>query len=257
MDEMMTDAEAMVMSSLQVFMADPKKPKPVSFGSGFIISYLDRLFFVSVSHVTDRKGVTTYLETNIPFQPSDGPILKHVSEICYVDLLDTANIQTPDDLKQLIESGKRKRLDICFAEYKPDGIPLYQLPMDFQAFRVPYHEKIILDMDHICMPDEKERYGFYGQITPRYAGQSLIMTPTLKHSLKYVRSNKDFHLFASPITIKTKQEFAGCSGAPILDSQHRLVAIACEVLPKSKWIYGIPIQKCKQLIDYAITTKML
>jgi hypothetical protein len=254
---MLTDAETMVLASVQVFLAKYSHPKPVAFGSGFTINYLDRTFFISVSHVTDRKGLTTFLETNIPFDPNDGPILKTVDGICNIDLLNTAGVQTPEELEELLKSGKRKRLDISFAEFIPNGIPLLQQETDFGSFKVPFCEKLTLEMSHIAVPDKEERYGFYGQIRPQYSGINLKMTPTLKHSLKYHGIKDDFYIFVSPETIRTKKSFAGCSGAPILDSQQRLVAIACAVATPSRFIYGFPIQKCKQLLDYALNTNSL
>jgi len=113
-------------------------------------------------------------------------------------------------------------------------------------------------MSHIAVPDEKERYGFYGQIKSKYSGVNLERTPTLKHSLKYHGTRDDFYIFWSPETIRTKKNFAGCSGAPILDSQQRLVAIACGIaLPPTRFIYGFSIQKCRRLLDYALGMKML
>jgi len=255
---MLTDAETMVLASVQVFLAKYNRPKPVAFGSGFTINYLDKTLFISVSHVTAREGLTTFLETNIPFDPKDGPILKTVDGICNFDLFNTAGVQTPEELKELLKNGKRKRLDISFAEYIPNDIPLLQEEIDLGAFKVPFCEKLTLEMSYIAVPDEEERYGFYGQIKSQYSGMNLKRTPTLKHSLKYHGTRDDFYIFLSPEVIKTKKSFAGCSGAPILDSQQRLVAIACGVAPPpSRFIYGFSIQKCKQLLDYALQMKML
>ena len=251
----MTDAETMVLASVQVLIADGNNPKPVAFGSGFIIRYLGRRFFVSVSHVTDHEGLTTFLETNLPLDER-GPILQTISGICYFDILTVDKNNLPGDFEKFLKKGKRKRLDISFAEVTYD-IPLLQPEMDFGIFALPYSKKIELDMDHIAIPEQGERYGFYGKIRPRYSGNVLTMTPTLKHSLKYHRSNSDFHIFLSPEIIKTPEDYAGCSGAPILDSQQRLVAVPCIVVTPSKIIYGFPIYKCKELIDSAIATHML
>lgn len=253
----MTDAETMVLASVQVFQAKAEHPKPIGFGSAFIVNYLNRKFFISVSHVTNHEGLTTFLETNIPFDPKDGPIIKSVGGICYFDLLNTTGIKTSEEFEKLLKTGKRKHHDICFAEIKDDDIPLLQPAMDFGVFSVPFSKKIILDLDYVALPDNAERYGFYGKINPTYFGKTLMMTPTLKHSLTYYRSDEDFHIFYAPKTIKSKKEYAGCSGAPVLDSQQRLVAVACAVTPGSKWIYGFPIKKCKELLDYALQTNLL
>lgn len=55
--------ELIVKSSIQVFMANPEHPKPEVFGSGCLVNYVDRLFFLSVFHVTNYD-LSAYLETN-------------------------------------------------------------------------------------------------------------------------------------------------------------------------------------------------
>jgi len=64
-------------------------------------------------------------------------------------------------------------------------------------------------------------------------------------------------MFLAPEIITDKENYEGCSGAPILDSQGRIVALACAVLTNSKVIYGFSIQECKKLLDYALQTWML
>jgi hypothetical protein len=44
--------ELMVKSSIQVFMANPEHPKPQVFGSGCLVNYVYRLFFLSTSSST-------------------------------------------------------------------------------------------------------------------------------------------------------------------------------------------------------------
>ena len=256
---MLTDLETMVLASVQVFMAKKELPRPVKFGSGFTINYRDRTFFISVSHVTDHEKLTMFLETNIPFDPKDGPKLKPIGEICYFDLLNTANVKTPEGLEELLNSGRRQRLDISFALYNyNEDVPLLNEAMDFGPFKIPFCEKLTLEMSHVAEPSQDERYGFYGKIKPKYFSHTLIMTPTLKNGLTFQGHKDDFYVFISPEIIKTKNSYAGCSGAPILDSKQRLVAIACAIgRPPSRFIYGFPIQKCRQLIDYAIDMKML
>ncbi|HTD99031.1 MAG TPA: hypothetical protein VK668_07070 [Mucilaginibacter sp.] len=250
-DGMLTDVEVMVLSSIQVFIADPKKPRPVGFGSGFVIRYLDRRFLVSVSHVTeDKTGLVTMLETNLP-PGNEGPILQPIEGIWYFDLLTFDPKNVPEDIVKVLEQGPRKRLDICFAEIRHD-IPLLQPEMVFPNFTVPYTEKIELDMNHIAEPVKDERYGFYGKIRHNYEGDTLIMTPALKGPLTYHRTNANFHIFLAPEIIKDKEDYEGCSGAPILDSQQRLVGVACTVATGSKIIYAFPIEKCKTLLDQAI-----
>ncbi|PWS28478.1 hypothetical protein DHW03_01055 [Pedobacter yonginense] len=250
-----TDAEVMVLSSIQVYMGGKENIKPHGFGSGFIVKYLDRRFFITVRHVTDYEGMVTYLETNLPIS-ANGAILKPVGGLCYFDMFTLAEGILPDDFIKFLNDGPRKRLDICFAEIK-DDVPLLQLAMNFGAFSVPECSKIDLDLTYTDLPNKEERYGFYGKIKPVYEGMKLHLTPKFNHSLKFHRTNSEFHIFLAPKIIKSADEYEGCSGAPILDSEQRLVGVACAVVTNTKMIYAFPIQKCKELLDTAIQTGML
>lgn len=249
----MTDAELIVRSSIQVFLANPDHPQPEGFGSGCILIYLDRTFFVSVSHVTDMGGLTTFIETNQPFDER-GPIIKPIGGICTFDLIKVDKDTSLEDFEAVLEKGKR--LDIAFAEIK-GPIELLQPEMDFGVFHVGACSKLPLYMGDAVFPTKDERYGFYGKIRHKYEGHVLRMTPTFKHSLTYHRTKGDFHLFLAPERILDSEDYEGCSGAPILDSQGRIVALACAVFTGSKIIYGFSIQKCKKLLDYALQTGML
>jgi hypothetical protein len=249
----MTDAELMVRASIQVFLAKADYPKPEGFGSCCVIVYQNRRFFISVSHVTDAEGYTTFLETNQPFDKR-GPIIQPIGGICYFDQIKVTKDMSLEDFESVLQQGKR--LDIAFAEIK-HNIELLQPEMDFKAFKVEASTKLPLFMEDATMPTKDERYGFFGKVRHSYNGIQLSMIPTLKHSLKFHRTKGEFYMFLAPQIISDSEDYEGCSGAPILDSQCRIVALACAVHTGTRIIYGFPIQKCKELLDYALQTRML
>lgn len=250
---MITDAEIHVRTSIQVFLADINHPKPEGFGSGCIINYKEKKFFATVSHVTNIEDLTAMLETNQPFDER-GPILKTIGGICTFDIIKVKPGMNVQDFDAMLEKGQR--LDIAFAEYHKD-IELLQPELDLGAFVVPRSEKLEIYMDDSTEPTKEETYGFYGKVRPEYIGKFLKMTPTYKHSLKYHGIKGDFYLFKAPEIIRDKDDYRGCSGSPILDSQGKIVALTSAVLTNSKVIYGFKIQECKKLIDIALQTGML
>ena len=137
---------------------------------------------------------------------------------------------------------KGKRLDIAFAEIK-DPINLLQPKMNFGVFNIEAGTKLPLYMEDATIPTKEERYGFYGKIRHMYEGRVLHMTPTFKHSLTFHTTKGDFHMFLAPDRILDSEDYEGCSGAPILDSQGRIVALACAVVRGSKIIYGFSIHE--------------
>jgi len=252
-NELVIAEQLMVKASIQVLIADKNHPKPVAFGSGCIIEHRNRFFLISVRHVTDIGDLTTFLETNLPSDERGTPI-QPIGGLCYFDLFkvdDTSNIKEFEDL---LQNGKR--LDITFAEVK-HNIELIQPEIDFVAFKVEAGHKIILDTRDIVLPNKEETYGFFGRIKHDYEGTYLKMENTLKYNLKFHRTDKHFHMFLAPEIIRNEIEYEGCSGAPIIDSQGKLVALACKVGVPSKIIWGFSIQECVKLLDIAIDTGML
>lgn len=76
--------ELTVRTSVQIYQADKSIMKPKGFGTGFIAKYLDKVFLISVSHVTNDDGLTTFLETNLPPENNTIP-LKPIGGLVFYD----------------------------------------------------------------------------------------------------------------------------------------------------------------------------
>jgi hypothetical protein len=107
--------ELIVKSSIQVFMANPEHPKPEVFGSGCLVNYVDRLFFLSVFHVTNYD-LSAYLETNLPANEI-GPPIQPIGGLCSFDLFKVTKDMQAKDFEDLLQKPK-ETLDITFAEIK-------------------------------------------------------------------------------------------------------------------------------------------
>jgi hypothetical protein len=241
----MTVEELLVKSSIQIYQANKDILKPEGFGSGFIAKYLGYTFLVSVSHVTNDDGLTTFLETNLPPQDRTTP-LQPIGGLIYYDLFKVTEGMNLKNFENLIENNG-ERIDVTFAKLNGQ-FELKQPAIDFGYFKVTEGEKVILDLDYATIPNKADVYGFYGKVRPIYEGIYLKMTPTLKNGLKFHRTNGYFHMFLAPEIIKDKEDYRGCSGAPILDSDGRIVALACKIVENTKIVYGFSIQECMKLI---------
>lgn len=246
--------ELMVRSSIQLFLADPNLPKPVAFGSGCLIMHRERQFLISVAHVTNLDGLITHLETNLPSSEEGTPI-QPIGGLCYFDLLKITSNMNANEFETLLEKSGEP-LDITFTEIK-QPLTLIQPELDFGAFKVEEGYKVILSFDDLAVPDKDKTYGFYGKVRHGYSGKYLKMQPTLKNNLKFHRTHGHFHMFLAPDIITDVEDYEGCSGAPILDSEGRIVALACKIMKESKIIYGFSIQECKKLLNVALDTGML
>lgn len=248
--EIDTFEEILIRSSIQVFTMIKKEENPSGFGSGFIIKHKNRYFFITVYHVI-KDDVETFLETNLP--PKDNiQCLQPIGGIYSFNLLRASpNISTEGLEELLTKSGEI--IDIAFSEYIPEKMgPLIQKELDFGAFKVQKGIKIILDESNISLPNIDNTFGFFGNTKCNYRGMSLISFPKLVNNLKFHKTFGDFHKFRLPKTITNKEEFEGCSGAPIIDSLGNVVAVACMVVTGTNLVYGFSISKCIELIDYTI-----
>lgn len=252
-EEGMSVDKLIVRSSIQVFGADPNHAKPEYFGSGCLVRYLDRTFFLSVFHVVNHEH-TTFLETNLPSSEGTTPIAP-IGGLFSFDALKVNAGMDMKDFEELI-TNKSETLDITFAEIK-HPIELLQPEMDFGAFKVEAGPKVCLMLDNIAEPTKDKLYGFYGKIRPEYIGNYLKMTPTLKHSLKFHATNGYFHKFLAPEIITDADDYRGTSGAPILDEDGYLVALACKVMVGTKLVFGFSIQECVKLLKRTLDVKML
>ena len=252
-DMMMHVEELMVRSSIQIYLADPHKPQPEVFGSGCIVKYLDRLFLISVFHVINYE-LTTFLETNLPSNKV-GPPIQPIGGLCSFDLFQVTKDMKIKGFEDLLRKPL-ETLDITFAEIK-HPLTLLQPELDFGAFKVEAGGKVYLHLDNIAEPSKDKTYGFFGKVKPKYRGKYLEMTPTLKSNLRFHRTNKYFHIFLAPDIINSKEDYEGCSGAPILDSDGNLVGLACIVGVGTKVIKGFSIQECIKLLKISLDTGML
>ncbi|BEV05018.1 hypothetical protein [Chryseobacterium gambrini] len=249
----MTVDQLTVLSSIQIYQADPKIMKPDGFGTGCIVNYLGQTFLLSVSHVTNNDGLTTFLETNLPPENNTVP-LKPIGGFIWYDIFHIPESISTAEFKDIITEGER--IDFTFSKLT-ERFELKQPAMNFGSFEVEEGDKVTLDLSYATTPDKNQTYSFYGKIRPEYNGIFLKMTPTLKNGLKFHKTKGLFHMFLAPQIIKDKEDYRGCSGAPILDSEGRIVALACQLLTNTKVIYGISIQECMKLIKLAIDTNQV
>jgi len=250
----MTVEELTIRSSVQIYQADKNIMKPEGFGTGCIVRYLDNTLLLSVSHVTNDDGLTTFLETNLPIDGNTTPLIP-IGDLIFYDVFKIIDGMDLTNFVNLIEN-KTERIDVTFAKLK-GKVELKQPEMDFGYFQIESSDKLMLFLDDASVPDKDKSYSFYGKVRPEYQGFYLKMTPTLKTGLKFYRTNGYFHMFLSHDIIKDKDDYRGCSGAPILDSDGRIVALACKVVENTKIVYGFSIQECMKLIKLTINANEL
>lgn len=245
---------ALAKSSIHILMIEPTTKEPLAFGSGCLVQYKERNFLLSVAHVTDINGLATCIETNQPQMEGKTPLYS-VGAMCFFDQYKTDIPVQIFSVKDLF-NNLQETLEVTFCEIKED-IQLLQPEWDFKAFKIDTGEKIILNLEVAGEPDPDKLFGFCGRVRQKLRGSRLNLQPTMKLDLKYGGKKGRFYYFLAPEIIKDKEDYQGCSGAPILDEDGRLVALASKVMTNTKLIYGFSITECRNLLDIALQTGML
>ncbi|MCH8535818.1 MAG: hypothetical protein LAT51_12165 [Flavobacteriaceae bacterium] len=243
-------------SSVHLIVFDKETNQPLQYGSSCIAMYKDKLFVISVNHVTRIKGKETYtlIETGLPVK--DGKVSYYsTGGLVYFDVFKANNIET-GNIEQLTFS-EEEPLDITFTTVK-DDVLLLQKGFNYNGHEITEGQKIILKLDYTAKPKHDLYFGFFGHINHDiYADKVIKSEVTFKLDLIYKGLYNKFHLFNTQEEIKKYEDYAGTSGAPIIDEKGQFVALACSVIVGTKSVFAFPIDYCKQLMDLSIDSGLV
>jgi hypothetical protein len=244
-------------SSVHLIVFDQQTNQPIQYGSGCLVSYKGKLLVLSVNHVTRLKGIETYalIETGLPTKEGQTPFYS-TGGLVYFDKFRGLNIDTKDISQITFE--EEEPLDITFTSVKAD-ILLMQKEFEYEGEKITAGQKVILNLDLADDPKSEHYFGFFGHIKHDIFDNQIIKSEvTFKLDLSFQSTTKDrFHLFHANEIIKSKKDYAGTSGAPILNQEGQLVGLACSIIVGTKSVFAFPINYCKQLIDISIDSKLL
>lgn len=243
---------ALARASIPLAVVKPPNYEPLGFGSGCLVSYKNRQFLLSVEHVANIKGAGLCIMT---YMPTTGlqTSLYSVGSTWYFDQYKLPKnalhqgIATIDDLDKFYD----ETLDITFCEIK-GHVEMIQPEWVFPEFTIYKGPRIALTLETAGAPEKGKEYGFAGSIRHNVESASIKTVPTMKVGLTYGGRIGMMEYFISPDLIKDADDYRGCSGAPILDEEGKLVALAAIVKTGSKLIFGFSIQECRRLIDVTL-----
>ncbi|WP_291583780.1 hypothetical protein [Bacteroides sp.] len=236
---------------------------PSGVGSGFMISYKDKQFFVTADHVMhcDDYGKIqerqwkdydlAILNNVINLDKNNVPksMITPLTGFFYFEKADIRYPQKgikPFDVTFMIMSEEQKAYP-----YKTCSIPLADgnmLPAD--------SDKIVIPSTTFVSAKTDQTYSVLGRIKFSMkkvnADNTLLNSEfTLKEGLRFLRKEGDFYILQTD-SIVIYEEWAGLSGSPVLDVEGGLLGIACSVVPGGNEIYVLDIHKLLPLMDVAI-----
>jgi hypothetical protein len=251
--EPMSLTELAVKGSYQVVITD-KKNDPKGMGSGCLSYYRERLFFLTVAHVTNKENTSVTIETNKP--PQNGMSENYcVGGMNYYDLYDSdklEEIKSQNDFEDsIIESIET--LDFAFAEI-PEFPLIIQKEIDFKHHGVvPQGTKIVIPENGLESPPHSERQLlFYGSINGGYENGILQRQPKLTVDCVYLGEQDRFYKLKLPQTIGDASEYEGTSGAPVFDTTGNFIGLISYGFEGLPFMFIFKNTEIKKLLDYYI-----
>ena len=209
---------------------------PFGFASGCLVNYQGRRFILTVAHAVMRGS-------------SDWVI-----ELGYDEERRETEIYWPACFLYLGEM-KRGTNEVAEVDYTWAEVP-HNLESTFQLLTPfgPMSEKRcrhVFDLATVGEPDANELYAFSGEIHPEiHESLGLVTEPVLYPGLRYIKSDGPFYQFRLPVTHPGHESFWGCSGAPIVDTNRRLVALVSSGDIPENVIYGIALSRYRSALDF-------
>ena len=211
---------------------------PCSFGSGCLIDLKKHRFLLTVFHVAEKSSKwCAQIKFNEEVQQLEVLFLNEFSYIA----------DFSEDKKSI------KDVEFSFHPVRPDFISYFH-NRNWEGKTLELRERPVFTLDTIDEPNKETYYGFSGDIQPISIPHlnAFETTQHIYHGLKYDRFENDMHYFKMPEKHPGHEWFKGCSGAPILGEDGKVVSLVSGGCIKSNEIYGCNLQKCIRTLDYFI-----
>ncbi len=221
-------------------------------GSGVIVQYQKRCFIISAAHFTRKEGRSVGILTG-RHNGTESEIYE-LGEFSYMQHLQFEDEPDAEDLQMVLDNPNAgSRLDISFREIAvPENLIQEERGfnlIEIGEIRVERGSKCFLVIDDEIVIGRDELYSFFGRIRPVLNDGILNFEEKLYWGLQITNVTQHFIQFDLGQPIGDYNRFKGCSGAPILDSQGRFVAILTHGSELNQnTIYGFRADLAKQWI---------
>ena len=214
---------------------------PIDSAMGCLVQYAGKVLVLTVEHATGDFGNWAI---EVEYVPQLGQTaLYQIGQMNFLAKL-TVNVEGQPE----IDFSRAETIDFSYAILKKPVTPLYQ-ELDSDGTIKNSIPTITLETPFQSEPNVDLEYGFYGHTKAKYIGKLLTLAPRLEMGMKFLGEDGEFYVFQMQRTNTLANEYKGCSGAPILDSNGELVSLAAQVVPSLNQIYGVKIFKYRAVID--------
>lgn len=222
-------------SSVQLRKLD-EQGTPCGIGSGCLLDYKDRRFLITVFHVAEKSSNWC---AQIKFDDVSQQIeVLHLNQFSFIGDFSA-------DGKSIVD------VEFSFHPVRRD-FKCYFHNRNWRGETVEHTLRPAINADDIDDPNRQTSYGFSGDIRPELMPDqnAFVTSHHIYHGLKYDRTENDFHYFKMPEKHPGHDFFEGCSGAPIIGEDGKIVSLVSGGSVEANEIYGNNLSKCKRTLDY-------
>ncbi|BBB30366.1 hypothetical protein [Neptunomonas japonica] len=209
---------------------------PCGIGSGCLLDLKGQRFLLTVFHVTQNSSNwSAQIKYNEEVQKFEALFLNEFSYFA-----DYSSDKT-----------EIENVEFSFHPVRLDFTSSYQ-NINWKGEILESRERPIFAMDDISEPNKDIYYGFSGDILPTAIPDQNAFEATqhIYHGLKFDRVENDMLVFKLPEDHPGHKMFQGCSGAPIIGEDGKVVSLVSGGCTEKNEIYGCNLLKCIRSLDY-------
>lgn len=271
----------LVQATQHITIFDRATHEPISFGSGCLFKYQNQTWLATVAHVTDiQSGIVTFdsgeYNSNgeriyLPASGNTNALTLKVDQNDPQSAINEAILIASDPARRntILRTGEHSagQVDITFFPFS-DNQTIKQNALSVRGTQIPETQKIVIHSSLDSLPQSSELFGFFGRIKIKVdsSQRSIQAQIQLQDDLHFVETAEGtirddsgkwyrgrYHKFRMNEPIRDHDDFRGTSGAPIIDSNGNLVAFVAFGNLGEPFIYGVPLNILRTLIDVQLT----
>lgn len=251
----LVNLQARVYCQLYVYASeDTQLLNPIIFGSGFLVCYKGKPFFITADHNLhfddyESKEERTGNEYIIA-------IVNNVNKDLSTVLTPLGGFYYAEQL--CLDKNKKNLIDVSICLLKEMH---FQYPFITHEISINDNSKIIVqagieksfyDSTQFAEPKANQKYAIYGVVHNNIKGIIGQRTNALYCDISYSSTCGNYHIFLFPSETKY-EDWAGISGSPVFDYEGNIVGVVHRILGEGIWV--TPIKYATMLMDLALKTE--
>ena len=202
--------------------------------SSVLIDFQGRRFLLAAAHAVPRSSAGWALE--IGYDPAKGTEVLHLAPFVYLG-------------EYSLGSKALRELDLCAVEVPGDLVCYYENRTLRGLFdKRPRH---VFTYEPGAHPDPEGVYAFSGQVRREQHSETTFAAEMVVYpGLKYLQSQDEIEVFKLPVEHPGHDAFHGCSGAPVVSMDRKVVGIVMNGHVPTNTIRALSLKRALPVLEF-------